>query len=115
MKKTIGKKAPTKASKGKAKTTTSSNSATTPARRIPTKRSPPEETEDVPVPTETAVAMSSHIAEALQKLGSGDRLGNKKQGWVLVEDEERKQKRKNKKNSLYRSLISHLVSVHARS
>ena len=108
VKKAIGKKAPKKTSKGNAKSV-SSKPATIPDRRIKAKQSLPEETEDVPEPTETAlVPMSAHIAEALQKLGSGDRAGNKK-CLVLLEDDETKQKRKNRKNSFYRSLISHLV------
>ena len=106
--KTASKKATKAASKKAtetAATTSAKDSSLVPYHRIPTKQSPCEGTNDVPDGPETT--MSEHIAKALQKLGSGDRSGNKV--LVLVEDEETKQKRKNRKNSFYRSLISHLV------
>ena len=105
----IASKKATKAASKKATetaaTTSAKDSSLVPYHRIPTKQSPCEGTNDVPDGPETT--MSEHIAKALQKLGSGDRSGNKV--LVLVEDEETKQKRKNRKNSFYRSLISHLV------
>ena len=104
-----------KIGKGKAKDTSGSKkSATPPDRRIRAKQSAEEESEKPDEPEKTeAFIMSDRIAEALKKLGTGDRSGNKCS--VLVEDEDAKQKRKNKKNSFYRSLMSHLIAVYTRS
>ena len=84
-----------------------------PSHRLNSKQTPGKEPSDdeegAGTEQQEAGSMSSHIAEALARLGAADKKKDGKKVVVLVEDDETKAKRKNKKNSFYRSLISHLV------